>query len=84
MMLLGSLKPKPTLCYSNGSWIGGLNVGRLKKEVKETNTKLKPVRLGPIFSAHASYCKQACIQNYVCSEAITSRMESGDLMVLQT
>jgi len=44
MMLLGHPSPKPSIAYSNGSWIAGLNVGPLKKEFREKNCKLQTTR----------------------------------------
>ena len=45
MMLLGAPSSKPTEVYSNGSWIGGLNVGPLTKKFKEQYTRLQTTRL---------------------------------------
>lgn len=47
MMLLGAKTSKPTVCWSNGSWISGLDMGPLKKQVRQQQTSLKPVRSGP-------------------------------------
>ena len=44
MLLLGGPTSKPTVVYSNGSWITGLNVGKLTKELKDQHTTLKPTR----------------------------------------
>lgn len=45
-MLLGSRTSKPSLAYSNASWIDGLNMGKLTKKVRKEKTSLLPVRLG--------------------------------------
>ena len=47
MMLHGSPTSKPTIVFSNGSWIQGLDLGPLKKSVRESCTTLQPVRQGP-------------------------------------
>ena len=44
MMHHGGLSAKPTLCYSNGPWISGLNMGKLPKNIRESNTVLKTTR----------------------------------------
>lgn len=51
MLLLGGQTSKPTVVYSNGSWIMGLNTGTLTKELKEKHTTLKPTcqKLSDIF-----------------------------------
>lgn len=46
MQLLGGKSPKRTVCWSNGSWISGLDLGKLKKEFRLANTTLKTVRPG--------------------------------------
>lgn len=57
MLLLGAATSKPTIVWSNASWISGLNIGPLKKEVRQANTHLQPVRLGP----RVSYIQWTCI-----------------------
>lgn len=44
MLLLGGLTSKPTVVYSNGSWISGLYTGPLTKEYKEKHTQLQTTR----------------------------------------
>ena len=44
MMLLGASSPKPTDVYSNGSWISGLNIGPLTKDIKKKNSTLQTTR----------------------------------------
>ena len=56
MMLLGGLTSKPTLCWSNATWIQGLNMGKLTKKTKEANTSLQPVRQNLMFH-HVAVCK---------------------------
>ena len=43
-MQWGAPTSKPTLVYSNASWITGLFAGPLKKTVREAQTRLAPVR----------------------------------------
>ncbi|CAK9024461.1 unnamed protein product [Durusdinium trenchii] len=47
MQLLGHPSPKPTVVYSNGSWVKTLDLGVLKKEFRIANTSLKTTRLSP-------------------------------------
>ena len=49
-MMLRSQTSKPTLCWSNASWIQGLNVGSLKKSTEDEKTSLQPVRTSPRFN----------------------------------
>ena len=46
MLLLGSATSKPTVVFSNGSFISGLDMGPLRKKVREENTRLAPVSRG--------------------------------------
>ena len=44
MQLHGSPTPKRTICFSNGAWIGGLDLGKLTKRVREQSTEFKTSR----------------------------------------
>ena len=54
MQLHGGQCPKRTLCLSNGSWIQGLDLGRLPRHVREQCTTLRTARGGPIDGPRAS------------------------------
>ena len=67
MMLHGSGTPKRTVCFSNGPWISGLDLGTLCKSVREEKTRFKSTRGDPIpdctrsvvYSLHAD--RHACM-----------------------
>ena len=66
-MLLGAPTSKPTIVYSNGSFIQGLNMGPLKKATREKKTMLKPVRKGPSTnSVSHSVCHLYIIRTQIC------------------
>ena len=46
MQLHGGPTPKRTVCFSNGSWIGGLDLGKLTKRVRQRETQFKTSRRG--------------------------------------
>ena len=64
MMLLGAQTPKPTLCYSNGSWVKGLNTGKLSKTTREEKTSLHPVRRDLRISLYRYYILQGSLDHF--------------------
>lgn len=57
MQLLGHGSPKPTVGYSNASWVSWLDMGTLTKEYRLANTVLKTTRLIPRREFHLCLSK---------------------------
>ena len=78
MQLLGHGSPKPTVVYSNGSWVSWLDMGTLTKEYRLANTVLKTTRLIPRREFHLRLSNGcAWVFRYQCIMSIRSICQQG-------
>jgi len=66
MQLLGHGSPKPTVGYSNASWVSWLDMGTLTKEYRLANTVLKTTRRYVNKEGKQKFCGSAQLKQSAC------------------